>query len=291
MPISLDARLFEHFQNIIHEYTGVTIAQSRSSMIEGRLRKRLLALRLDNYGEYLQVVKTDNEEKSIFIDLVTTHETSFFRTPRIWDFMEKKLLPEWHTKFPGRVFSAWSSAASSGQEGASLGIVCQKFKESNQGFDYRILCSDVSQMMVDLCQKGEFTEKSAASFKTSRPDEFRRFMKPCGDGQYKLSENIKSKYSYCVHNLFQPLKMNRQFDLILLRNVLIYFKSEDQEKLLALLTPRMASEGTLIIGESESLTHVNSAFSFVEPLVYRMNTTNKATKPQESGLPHHAKAN
>ena len=288
MPTSLDARLFEQFQKIIHEYTGVTIAQSRSSMIEGRLRKRLLALKLDNYGDYLQVVRTNSEEKSTFVDLVTTHETSFFRTPRIWDFIENKLLPEWHSKFPGRVFSAWSSAASSGQEAASLGIVCQKFKESSQGFDYRILCSDVSQMMVDLCQKGEFTEKSTASFRKSRPDEFRKFMKSCSDGQYKLSENIRSKYSYCVHNLFQPLKMNRQFDLILLRNVLIYFKTEDQEKLLALLTPRMAQESTLIIGESESLAHVNSAFSFIEPLVYRVGNTKTIIEPQEHGVSRHA---
>ncbi|MCB0363198.1 MAG: protein-glutamate O-methyltransferase CheR, partial [Bdellovibrionales bacterium] len=116
---------------LVYQLTGITLATSRSSMIEGRLRKRVHALNLDNYHDYLKIVKIDKNEQEIFVDLVTTNETYFYRTPRIWDYIEKKLLPSWFQSNPKAVFTAWSAAASSGEEAHTLAILCQAFKDKN----------------------------------------------------------------------------------------------------------------------------------------------------------------
>ena len=104
---------------LIHELTGITVATNRVSMVEGRLRKRVLLLKLESYEDYLKLVKQDKKEQVFFIDLVTTNETYFFRTPRIWDYLETKFLPEWFAKHPKQVFTAWSAAASSGDRRAA----------------------------------------------------------------------------------------------------------------------------------------------------------------------------
>lgn len=83
MEVVLNEKCFGDFLKLIHELTGITIATNRTSMVEGRLRKRVSALKLSSYEEYLSFVKQDKGEQVNFIDLVTTNETSFFRTPHI----------------------------------------------------------------------------------------------------------------------------------------------------------------------------------------------------------------
>lgn len=268
MEVILSKKCFEGFLELIHQLTGITIAENRNSMIEGRLRRRVTALNLKSYDAYLQLVRDDKVEQVNFIDLVTTNETYFYRTPRIWEYIEKKLLPNWITTHPKTVFTAWSAAASSGEEAHTLGILCQAFKEKHPTFLYQITGTDISNEMVDLCQTGHYSGRSLEAIKKSRPELFEKYMRKTGTENYEVIPEIKSRLKFQQHNLFTSLKIKESFNLVLIRNVLIYFKGQDQEKVISLIEPRMASDGILIIGESESLTHINTNFKSIEPLVY-----------------------
>lgn len=269
MSLILNEKCLNDFIKIIHELTGITIAPNRSSMVEGRLRKRLTTLGLTSYESYLKLVREDSSEQVSFIDLVTTNETYFYRTPRIWDYIEKKLIPEWFTAHPKAIFSAWSAASSSGEEAHTLGIICQAFKENNPNFLYQITGTDVSREMVGLCQQGNYAGRSIESFKKNRPELFEKYMTKATGESYQVIPEIKSRLKFQQHNLFQSLQRKEQFNLVLIRNVLIYFKGPDQEKVVSLIGPKMAEDGVMIIGESESLTHINTGFTSVEPLVYK----------------------
>lgn len=270
MEVVLSEKCFEQFLKLIHELTGITVAKNRNSMVEGRLRKRVTALSLSSYEEYLKLVKEDKNEQVNFIDLVTTNETYFFRTPRIWDYLENKFFPNWISSHPKQVFTAWSAAASSGEEAHSLGILCQSIKEKNPSFLYQIVGTDISAEMVELCKKGVYSGRSIDSFKKTKPALFEKHMKSTKEG-YEASQDIKSRIRFHQHNLFRPMASKDKFDLILIRNVLIYFTGPDQEKVLSLLTPRLSESGVLIIGESESLSHINTEFKPIEPLIYNLN--------------------
>lgn len=264
----LSDKCFGDLLSLIHSLTGITIASNRKSMVQGRIRKRAMQLALNDYESYLELVKSDLNEKNIFIDLITTNETYFFRTPRIWDYIEKVFLPNWYKDHPKKIFMVWSAAASSGEEAHSLGILCQSFKEKHPGFSYQILGTDISQEMVQLCQKGLYCGKSIESFKKARPDMFMKYMIKAEDSFYQVNADIKSRLKFQTHNLFKSQIFADAFDLILLRNVLIYFTAQDQEVVLAKIAPRLSEAGVLIIGESESLSHIQHEFKHIEPLVY-----------------------
>lgn len=273
----LNEKCLNDFIKLIHELTGITIAANRNSMVEGRLRKRLTTLGLTSYESYLKLVREDRSEQVNFVDLVTTNETYFYRTPRIWDYIEKKLLPDWLLTHPKAVFTAWSAASSSGEEAHTLGIICQSFKEKNPTFLYQITGTDISKEMVGLCQQGHYSGRSIESFKKTRPELFEKYLAKATGESFQVTPEIKSRLKFQQHNLFQSLQHKGRFDLVLIRNVLIYFKGPDQEKVISLIAPKMADDGVMIIGESESLTHINTNFKSVEPLVYKPN-------PAASGL-------
>lgn len=270
---TLNDKCFSELLKLIHELTGITISQSRKSMVQGRLRKRVGKLSLPNYDAYLEFVRKNPREHPTFIDLVTTNETYFFRTPRVWDYIEKTFLPAWIAAHPNQVFMAWSSASSSGEEAHSLGIICQSLREKNPGFLYQIVGTDISQEMVGLCQKGQYSGRTLEQFRNSRPELFQKYMKEIGGSVFQATPEIRSRLRFNTHNLFNPSVSQDKFDLVLCRNVLIYFTPADQEKVLDNILMRMTEKSMLIVGESESLTHIRSGFKYVEPLIYSLKET------------------
>lgn len=271
MDVVLAEKCFNDFVGLIHELTGITIGANRTSMIEGRLRKRLVALQLKSYEDYLQLVRRDRSEQVEFINLVTTNETSFFRTPRIWSFIENKFLPAWIEAHPKKILNIWSAAASSGEEAHSAGILCEDFKSKHSTFRYQIIGTDISEEMVALGKSGVYSGRSIEAFRVSRPELFSKYMREVSVGAYQASSDIRSRLKFQQHNLFQILRGAEKFDLILIRNVLIYFKGHDQEKVIANAVANLANGGALIIGESESLSHINTDLKAIEPLIYRFS--------------------
>ncbi len=271
MSLALGETCFKKYVDIIHELTGITISSNRISMVEGRLRKRVTSLGIESYEEYLNVLKRDQTEQTCFIDLITTNETYFFRTPRIWDYIENTFIPKWHSENAGKTFTAWSAAASSGEEAHSLGVICQNYKDKNPSFKYRIVGTDISQEMIQLCKQGLYTGKAIEAFKKNRRDLFTKYMMPQKDEVYRASQMICTNINFTTHNLFTEFKNQNQFDLVLIRNVLIYFTGPDQEKVLSLIAPKLEKDGVLIIGESESLAHISTPFKHISPLVYKLD--------------------
>lgn len=266
---TLDDVCFSKFISLIHALTGITIAKNRKSMVQGRLRKRVLALSLKSYEEYFDFVVNNEAEKMPFIDSVTTNETYFFRTPRIWNYIETQLLPDHLLKHPGKNFHAWSAASSTGEEAHSLAVLCQQFKDKNTSFDYEISASDISQRVVAACRNGIYQGRSIEAFKSSMPLTFSKYMVKNGPESFTVREEIKKKMNFFEHNLFTPLKDRKIYDLILIRNVFIYFTPADQKKVLDLILPRLSTNGILIIGESESITGITMDLVKVENLIYR----------------------
>jgi chemotaxis protein methyltransferase CheR len=266
----LSDETFQRFLGLIHAVTGITVSRSRKSMVEGRLRRRLRELGIDRYERYFEVVRAGGDELLAFIDAVTTNETQFFRTPRIWTFIEQEFLPRWFAAHPGRTCRIWSAAASSGEEAHSLAIACELFRAGNPGFAYRILGTDISREMVARCEQGLYGGRSLDGFRRTRPEVFARYMLP-HEEQFRLAPEPRAALTFRRHNLFEPLRGQPQFDLVLLRNVLIYFTPADQQRVLARVETCLADDAALVIGESESLASLTTGLVHVQPLVYGRN--------------------
>ncbi|QNK00766.1 CheR family methyltransferase [Dyella telluris] len=252
----------------VQRHTGIHMAERKWTLLQGRLRRRLQALELSRYRDYLAVLDERPDEVGAFINLVTTNETSFFRTPRIWEHFWQQLLPEWYRQHPGATLQLWSAAASTGEEAYSMAMLCEEFRERHPAFKYQILATDIASDVLAVGRAGHYQGKSIEGLRRSRPDLLAKYFQACGEG-YLVAPSLRGHVLFRGHHLHKRLDGAARFDITLLRNVLIYFDEPGQCNVLENVRRAMAPNGILVIGESESLTRLNVGFDFEQPLIYR----------------------
>jgi len=260
----MDESTLEKFIKLVHLHTGITMSFSKKSLLQGRIRPRLKKLGL-TYQGYLDFLAENKNEKQEFINIVTTHETSFFRTTRIWEYFCNEFLPRWFAENQSRPLKIWSAAASTGEESYTIAICCEEFREKNPGFDYQIFATDISTDVIATARNGVYSGRSIENFK-SNVLLFKKYMLQADEG-FKIKNNIQPKVKFGTHNLYHLSKEN-DFDIVFIRNVLIYFKPTDQEIVLANIRQAMRNESVLVLGESESLNALKTSFEYIVPLVY-----------------------
>lgn len=262
----------------VHRHTGIFMAEKKWTLLQGRLRRRLQALMLDSYRDYLAVLQTRPEELSHFVNLVTTNETSFFRTPRIWDYLENRLLPQWFDAHRGATLQVWSAAASTGEEAYSMAMLCEEFRARHPAFKCQIVGTDIASDVLAVGTAGRYQGRNIDGLRRNRPALFDRYFQADGDG-FVVSPALRAHVSFRQHHLYKRLLGVSGFNLTLLRNVLIYFDDDGQRSVLEQARSVMAPGSVLIIGESESLTRLNVGFEFEYPQVYRRQEAGHGSQP------------
>ena len=275
MPANEDIMMCSsrEFQNepllpLFKELTGITIPRQKTMMVASRLRKRLAELGHPTCTDYISMVRSNHGERQTFINLLTTNETSFFRTPRIWKYFRETYLPAFTSANPSGTLRAWSAAASTGEEACSLAISCQEHALLSPGFCYQIFASDVDTEVLARAGKGEFVSRTVDKLHAIYPDLAERYFQPRED-RYLADPNLMRHIRFAQHNLMQRPRAIEPSNIVFLRNVLIYFQPAEQTKILHNLASVMAPGTILILGESESIVALEAPFAFVEPQIYR----------------------
>ncbi|MGK5011851.1 CheR family methyltransferase [Janthinobacterium sp. MDB2-8] len=256
---------------LVRQHTGIAMTARKSVLLERRLQPRLQALSLLSYQAYLERVASDRDEVAHFIDLVTTNDTLFFRTPSIWDYFRDRYLPGWARAHPDGCLEIWSAAAASGEELYSIAMLCEQFRLQTPAFRYQILASDISQQILGVARAGQYSGRSVERIRLSHPDLLRKYFTPSPYG-VKVNEELRQHVSFAQHNLLEALRPARQFDLVFLRNVLIYFDAEHQETVLRQARLSLKNEGRLILGESETIARLGTGYQFEFPMIYKAGT-------------------
>ena len=258
----LDAE-FKLFQNLMYDDAGVWLAPRKKSLVSGRLAKRLKAWGCESFRAYYKVLESDPEERQLAIDLLTTNETYFFREPRHFDFLRDKVLPA-HPR--GRAFRVWSAACSSGEEVYTLGMVLA----DGLGHDnWSVLGSDLNTQVIAKARAGHYGLARTEGI----PREYlRRFcLKGVGKqaGTFLVGHSLREKAEFRQINLNKALPHIEPFDVIFLRNVMIYFPTETKAQVVRRVLGLLKPGGYFFIGHSESLTGISAGLQAVQPAVYR----------------------
>lgn len=270
---TLNDKVYAELLKLIHKQTGITIGDNRKSMVLSRLRKRLRANQLANFDGYLELVKSDADELQQFVDNMTTNKTYFHRTPRIWSYLEKTFIPDWIAAGHRRPIGVWSVASSTGEEAHTAGIFLEEFRSKHPGFDYKVFGTDVSSEVIETAQAGVYPTRMIQRFRSERPELFQKYMTGSDAEGFRVTSDITRRIKFKHHNLFNRLIPPSRFDIVLIRNVLIYFTHEDQERAIRNVERHMHPGGTMIIGESETLSPLKTNFESTEPLVYHHRDT------------------
>jgi len=267
--LSLSEAQFNKIRGIIHDSTGISIGDNRTSLLLSRLRSRLRETKDADFKAYIARVTSDKAELQELINRVTTNKTFFYRTPRIWQHFRDVALPEFIARNARRPMRIWSAAASTGEEVYTAGMILEHIRGTQEAFDYRCTGTDISSKVLKQADAGLYDVQTLKQLRTDGTDLFDRFL--CGDDTagYKIDTQIRARTTFRLHNLLKPLSGGTRFDVVFLRNVLIYFTPEDQQTILRNVHAATAPDALLYIGESESIARLQTDFTIVEPMVYR----------------------
>lgn len=255
---------------LVRKHTGIAMNEHKRVLLQGRLRPRLRALGIGSWGGYIERLNADQLEVTSFIDSVTTNDTVFFRTPAVWDWLERQFLPAWVAQNPSAPLRIWSAAAATGEEAYSLAMTCLEFRSRAPNLRFEIVGTDISGAALATARAGAYRGRSVERFESERPALFRKYVAPCGDG-VKVAPEVAQGVSFAEHNLLGRPPRAAWFDLVMLRNVLIYFDGEHQQQVLAGARAAMRPDARLVLGEQESITRLQTAFTFEQAHVYRID--------------------
>lgn len=252
----------------VRRHTGIVMGERKWTLLEGRLRRRLRELALPGYRDYLHLLEATPGEVNDFVDLVTTNETAFFRTPRIWEYFAQQFLPRWFDARPDAPLRVWSAAASSGEEAYTVAMLCEEFRLAHPGFRYRILATDIADGILRKAAAAQYRGRSIEALAQTHPALLQKYFSAQDEG-FCAGPALRANLTFRKHNLHERPRELGTFDVTLLRNVLIYFDADGQQAVLENVRRAMAPDGVLIVGESESLSRFEMGFAFEQPLIYR----------------------
>jgi chemotaxis protein methyltransferase CheR len=258
---------FEAIRRILHRTSGIDLSRGKAEFVRSRLLSRLRELGLTGFDEYLERVERDatGREAGRMIESLTTNRTSFFREPYHLDFVCDRLLPGWR-QGPVRI---WSAGCSSGEEPYSLAIRIAAVTDGRPRLGVRILATDISQSMVEAGRRGEYPEEALGEVPERYREAFFRRVRRGTASVYRVHDAARRMVRFARLNLVGPWPMRGPFDLILCRNVLIYFDDETRSLLFRRFAGMLKPGGHLLLGHSESLDTRSHPFDYVQPTVYR----------------------
>ncbi|MDP9902797.1 CheR family methyltransferase [Variovorax ginsengisoli] len=261
---TISDREFEDFQRFIFDAAGITLSAGKKALVCGRLAKRIQAHQLKDYGSYLKLLQSaqDPLEVQTAIDLLTTNETYFFREAKHFDVLRKVALAH-AGRSPLRV---WSAACSSGEEAYSIAMV---LADCLPGRAFEVVGTDISTRMVAKACRGHYSEQRAQQIPATY---LKRF---CLQGQGEqagtllVDRTLRAQVSFMHANLNDTLPALGSFDVIFLRNVMIYFSAETKRQVVARVLSLLKPGGYFFIGHSESLNEITSLVQPLMPSIYQ----------------------
>lgn len=271
----LSPSLYEKFRALIYRETGIWLGDSKRALLCGRLSRRLRALELVTLAEYYQLISHPGQhlERVLMVDAITTNETRFFREPKHFEFLGQEVFPGWRGEaeqgLRSKKIRIWSAGCSSGEEPYSVAMLLAHHFPASQSWDVEVLATDISTRMLEKARTAVYS--LASSCDIPRHFLYRFMLKGIAAqaGFMKVMPEIRQLVRFHRINLIQgPYPFGAAFDLILCRNVLIYFDRNSKQKVVDSLARCLAPGGYFLIGHAENLNQVTSSVRSLAPTIY-----------------------
>jgi chemotaxis protein methyltransferase CheR len=270
----LGPRDFRRLAEFINDYSGIKMPESKRTMLEGRLRRRLRATGHETLGDYCRhlFVEDGLSDEAIFlIDAVTTNKTDFFREPSHFDFVAAKALPELRKRGLNSI-RAWSAACSVGAEPYTLAMVLADHAERHGPMSFFILATDLSTEVLQTARRGIYPLSMLDPVPLEMRDRYVRASTGPKESRGRVVPELRSQVGFARLNLMDPrYPIGEPMHLIFCRNVLIYFDKPTQAKVLHRLCDHLVPGGFLFIGHSESVTGLDLPVRTVSNTVFQRN--------------------
>jgi chemotaxis protein methyltransferase CheR len=267
---------FRYLQDTLVRVASIRLEDGKKDLAESRLSRLCTQENIPSLDSFFGNLRSDKTGRLVskLIEVMTTHETYFFRDVHPFDAIKSKIIPTLMAQRErDRSLRILSAACSTGQEAYSLAMLIADGFPELASWSVDIVGTDLCGETVAKAEKGVYT-----GFETARglPEAFQSRYFDASEKGWTLRQKIRSKVRFQKMNLLEDWSLTRRFDLICIRNVLIYFEDADKKKILQNASKFLQPEGYLMLGSSETILNLGLGFreeSIGITKIFRMGTT------------------
>ena len=264
---------FARLSEFIYQGYGIVLPPSKKTMLEGRLQKSVRAHNFESFQQYLEYVLSPGGREEIvhMVDKISTNKTDFFREPLHFDFLQNNILPEFAQNRSSTLpLTVWSAASSSGEEVYSICMTLEDGKSCYPNFDYTVYGTDISLEQLRHGKAAVYSYEKVKPVPLGMKHKYLLKSKDWKKPMVRVVPSLRSKVRFERMNLMnKSYGVEKRYDVIFCRNVLIYFDRKTQEQVLQKLCQTLRTGGYLLLGHSESAMGLKLPLKQVKPTIYQ----------------------
>lgn len=251
---------FVKFEQWVYKEFNINLSAYKSNQLHRRLQSFMQRIGAEDIDDFIEILKKDKIQRQKFLDFITINVSEFFRNPEIFEELKKRIQSELLPR--NKKLRIWSAACSIGAEPYSIAILMDLLGAADK---YQMVATDIDTTILEKAKKGIFT---AAEVKNVTPQNLKKYFTQEED-KYRIDDSLKSNISFKKHDLIlEPYEKN--FDLIICRNVVIYFNQDVKNSIYNKFSESLAPEGLLFVGATESIYNYRDyGFEKASTFIYR----------------------
>ncbi|ACQ51948.1 protein-glutamate O-methyltransferase CheR [Clostridium botulinum] len=251
----------EYFEEWVLKDFGINLKAYKQNQLQRRILSLMSRVGVNSVEEYINLLKKDKDQRIKFLDFITINVSEFFRNPEIFDELEKKIKTELLNNTSG-FLKIWSAACSIGAEPYSLSIIMDELSPSKK---HKIIATDLDMTILQRAKEGIYAQ---AEIKNVKKERLEKYFTKEGE-KYKIKSSIKNVVTFKKHDLILD-NYEKDFDLIVCRNVVIYFNQDIKDNIYKKFSESLKKGGLLFVGATESIyNYKDYGFEKVSTFIYR----------------------
>ncbi|AVQ44434.1 chemotaxis protein CheR [Clostridium sporogenes] len=251
----------EYFEEWVLKDFGINLKAYKQNQLQRRILSLMSRVGVNSVEEYINLLKKDKDQRIKFLDFITINVSEFFRNPEIFDELEKKIKVELLNNTSGSL-KIWSAACSIGAEPYSLSIIMDEISPNKK---HKIIATDLDMTILQRAKEGIYAQ---AEIKNVKKERLEKYFTKEGE-KYKIKSSIKNVVTFKKHDLILD-NYEKDFDLIVCRNVVIYFNQDIKDNIYKKFSESLKKGGLLFVGATESIyNYKDYGFEKVSTFIYR----------------------
>lgn len=239
---------YSDFIKDIYKLTGIDLACYKERQMKRRLETLVKRHKLPGFREFVDAIQKDKVLYEDFLSYLTINVSEFYRNPNQWKILDTEMVPRLLKEANGRPLKIWSAACSTGDEPYSLVMLLSRHVPLHQ---ISIVATDIDKQILEKAKVGIYDRKSLQNL----PEEFKqKYFNQLGEKSFQIREEIKKQVQFRQHNLLRD-NYDRNYDLIVCRNVMIYFTDEAKDGIYQKFYHSLRPQGVLFVGSTEQMIH------------------------------------
>lgn len=242
----MNSKGFRSVLRTIESKIGIQCENYKQDYLERRIQSRMRMNKIDSYTKYNSLILSDTEEQEALRNALTINVTKFWRDHEVFDLIKREVLPELRRR--KQRIRIWSAGCATGEEPYTLALMCHEAKMLYPDVQVTIFASDIDREALKKAEKGIYNRKALENLSDSQ---IRRHFIEQQDGLYQVKQHLRDLVKFSRHDLMSGRGVTQYLDIILCRNVTIYFTENQKDELARMFAPALSEGGYYVMGKTE----------------------------------------